>query len=199
MGSTFAERMAGVNEEDEVKNTLSASQVVPSVDTTQSSNSFANKMAQGNEDVKVIEPLLEPTPTETQTEQALPKEDLTYSEYDTYMFGDEYAAEQAAKYSDAEKYHPKLASKLADWKEGMLKSFKSGEVTQTAEMLSEQNVVAKESELYTLDSTPDHPFYKDIANDFNGDGVVTKEDALIKRFKGKQEDLFEDIYIRENK
>ncbi len=191
MGSTFAERMAGINEEDEVKNTPSASQVVPSVDTTQSSNSFANRMAQGNEDVKVIEPLLKPTPIETQTEQALPKEDLTYSEYDTYMFGDEYAAEQAAKYSDAEKYHPKLASKLADWKEGMLKSFKSGEITQTAEMLSEQNVVAKESELYTLDSTPDHPFYKDIANDFNGDGVVTKEDALIKRFKGKQEDLFE--------
>ena len=60
-------------------------------------------------------------------EQAIPKEDLTYSEYDTYMFGDEYAAEQAAKYSDAEKYHPKLASKLADWKEGMLKSFESGE------------------------------------------------------------------------
>tara|TARA_R110000796_G_scaffold236567_1_gene356048 strand:- start:33 stop:3977 length:3945 start_codon:yes stop_codon:yes gene_type:complete len=191
MGSTFAERMAGINEEDEVKNTPSASQVVPSADTTQSSSSFASRMAQGNEDVKVVEPLLKPTPTETQTEQALPKEDLTYSEYDTYMFGDEYAAEQAAKYSDAEKYHPKLASKLADWKEGMLKSFESGEVTQTAEMLSEQNVVAKDSELYTLDSTPDHPFYKDIANDFNGDGVVTKEDALIKRFKGKQEELTE--------
>ena len=54
MGSTFAERMAGINEEDEVKNTPSASQVVPSADTTQSSSSFASRMAQGNEGLKVL-------------------------------------------------------------------------------------------------------------------------------------------------
>ena len=184
MGSTFAQRMAGIDKEDEIKDTPSTSQVVPSADTTQSSGSFASRMAQGNEEITVGEPLLEPTLEEKQTEEMLSLDNVELlSDFDIATMGEDFAIEQAIKYSDTKSYHPQLVKKLNEYKENMLKAYDSGEMTQTAKMIAERNLIAEKSDLYTLNKSFDHPFYKDMANDINKDGVVTQEDALLKRFQ----------------
>jgi len=143
-----------------------------------------------DDEITVSEPLIDPTPAETQTDAVLNTEydPALLSEFDK-QFGEEVAVAAAIKYSDTEKYNQKLTSKLVKLKERLLEEITSGETEQTATMLSEQNVIAQESDLYTLNKSLDHPFYKDMANDFNGDGVVTQEDALIKRFKGTKQTI----------
>ena len=178
MGNTFAERMAGTADEDENQNTSSVNTAVP---TTESSGGFASSMAKGSEQSSVIdtEPLIDPTPAERQTDAALANP-IAVSDFDVAIMGEDFAQQEATKYTD---YDPRVVSKLADVKKLLLEKYDDGSVTETAKMLAEQNAIAKKSDLYTLDKSLDHPFYKDMANDVNGDGKVTQEDALLLRFQ----------------
>ena len=183
--------------EDEEKGSLSGNVPVSnsvSSEVETSSSIWDDIEPAPDDEITVSEPLIDLTPAETQTDAVLSTEydPALFSEFDT-QFGPDYAVALAAKYSDTEKYNQKLTSKLVNLKERLLEEITSGETAQTATMLAEQNVIAQQSDLYTLNKSLDHPFYKDMANDFNDDGVVTQEDALIKRLKDTKQNILKAV------